>query len=827
MLRIYYAKKVTIIFIIFNLFIGFENASNEKIMKEIMQINKDMINNSISYNNLDKFKCEDSPDFLNLEKKFDPFSLDKNYNYALNISLNKNELPDINLDLSKIALHFKNMSNYSVNDLIEEIKTINNYFDTISKNITLLKTESPKEKSILYYLFYFMSRAFFYIIMNNNLMASRENSKDYLKFFSNYINIINTCKLYIKQDSENSMNNIIISENDKDINNNVIFTAFKCIKNYPNEFKSAIMNCHNFLIIILLSVDSKENRIFQRKSKIINKDMSILMETFVENMDILYKINEHFGIIDYKNFYNDGMSKKINFKEEFSIYMKNEKIRKKQKEQKEQKEKEKKEEPKEKEKKDKKEEKENEEEQKDKDKKEENEEKEKDDNDNNNDNDMDLDSEGNEEEEEEEISEQQLNLRENDENKEEKISFTLLDYMWLFNPAAKNEIIILFNDHQKKNELFKSIHQVRGAHIPLMLGFGLIYPNEVFLTIRIRRKTLIEDALNELSKSNIKLQNPIKVKFIGEQGEDEGGVRKEFFLLFIRQIFDPNYGMFKYNSKTRLYWFNHYTFEPKIKYELIGIIFGLAIYNNIILDVKFPIAVYKKLLGIKPSLEDMKEYDPELYQNLSFLKETNDPNLKDNLDIDFTVIDEKFGEKLIVNLKPDGDKISVDINNKNEYVDLFVDWFFDESIKEVFKSFEKGFYRVFNRDLSKILSPEELELIICGTHILDFNELKKVCRYEEYTEDSQTIKDFWEIVLQFNEDDKKKFLSFVTGCDRAPIDGLGSLPITISNGGTDLEQLPSAHTCFNNLILPNYNDKEKLKKNLLTAINYSEGFGLI
>ncbi len=34
---------------------------------------------------------------------------------------------------------------------------------------------------------------------------------------------------------------------------------------------------------------------------------------------------------------------------------------------------------------------------------------------------------------------------------------------------------------------------------------------------------------------------------------------------------------------------------------------------------------------------------------------------------------------------------------------------------------------------------------------------------------------------------KKKFLSFVTGYDRAPIDGLGSLPITISNGGTDLE----------------------------------------
>jgi len=196
--------------------------------------------------------------------------------------------------------------------------------------------------------------------------------------------------------------------------------------------------------------------------------------------------------------------------------------------------------------------------------------------------------------------------------------------MWLFNPSAKNEIIILFNDHQKKNEFFKSVTQARETNLPIFLGLGLfVASNDIFLTIKIHRKKLIEDALNELSRTDIKLQNPIKVKFIGEQGVDEGGVRKEFFLLFIRQIFDPNYGMFNYNTKTRLYWFNHYTFEPKIKYELIGIIFGLAIYNNIILDVKFPLTVYKKLLGIKPNLEDMKEYDPELYKNLNFLKNTS------------------------------------------------------------------------------------------------------------------------------------------------------------------------------------------------------------
>ena len=105
--------------------------------------------------------------------------------------------------------------------------------------------------------------------------------------------------------------------------------------------------------------------------------------------------------------------------------------------------------------------------------------------------------------------------------------------------------------------------------------------------------------------------------------------------------------------------------------------------------------------------------------------------------------------------------------------------------------------------------------------------MKIAAVYEEFDKNSETIKYFWEILLDFDEEEKKKFLSFVTGCDRAPIDGLGSLSITITNGGNDINQLPTAHTCFNNLILPDYKDKEKMKKNLLIAINYSEGFGLI
>ncbi len=36
-----------------------------------------------------------------------------------------------------------------------------------------------------------------------------------------------------------------------------------------------------------------------------------------------------------------------------------------------------------------------------------------------------------------------------------------------------------------------------------------------------------------------------------------------------------------------------------------------------------------------------------------------------------------------------------------------------------------------------------------------------------------------------------------------------------------------AHTCFNHLLLPEYSDKEKLRRCLYTAISNAEGFGLM
>jgi len=49
----------------------------------------------------------------------------------------------------------------------------------------------------------------------------------------------------------------------------------------------------------------------------------------------------------------------------------------------------------------------------------------------------------------------------------------------------------------------------------------------------------------------------VKVIFVGEEAVDAGGVRKEFFLLIMRELLDPKYGMFRYYEESRLIWFSN------------------------------------------------------------------------------------------------------------------------------------------------------------------------------------------------------------------------------------------------------------------------------
>lgn len=89
-----------------------------------------------------------------------------------------------------------------------------------------------------------------------------------------------------------------------------------------------------------------------------------------------------------------------------------------------------------------------------------------------------------------------------------------------------------------------------------------------------------------------------------------GGVKKEFFLLLWRELLDPKYGMFKEYEESKRLWFNSDSLEDSHMYTLIGILCGLAIYNQTIINLPFPTAMYKKLLNEGIDLSDMEDLSP-------------------------------------------------------------------------------------------------------------------------------------------------------------------------------------------------------------------------
>lgn len=334
--------------------------------------------------------------------------------------------------------------------------------------------------------------------------------------------------------------------------------------------------------------------------------------------------------------------------------------------------------------------------------------------------------------------------------------------------------------------------------------------------------------MNQIMQQAEVLKKPLKVKFLGEDGVDEGGVRREWFLLMARELFVTKYGMFVEDKETRVLWFNHDSPQSPRQWEIAGSLVGLAIYNSVLLDVAFPRVVYRMLLGQDPTLQDLAQFRPETARGLQSLLDYDGTDVEDVFCLDFSVVYESWGERREHELVPGGSAIDVSHENKQQYVDLYVQWALVDHVKKQFDAFRKGFMQVASSDVLMLIRAEELELLAVGSKELDFTELRRSARYEDgFEENSKEIQWLWEAVESFSPEEQKKFLQFATGSDRAPIRGLGSLDFVVSCAGADSDRLPSAHTCFNHLLVPRYSSKAKLASKLRAAIAESEGFGLM
>lgn len=189
-----------------------------------------------------------------------------------------------------------------------------------------------------------------------------------------------------------------------------------------------------------------------------------------------------------------------------------------------------------------------------------------------------------------------------------------------------------------------------------------------------------------------------------------------------------------------------------------------------------------------------------------------------------------FGDKIVDELKPGGENIMVTKENRHEFIQLYLEFLFKKQCEVQLAAFKRGFYKLFDKELlMNLYTGDELEQYVCGTKTFNFRELQKVTKYiRPLRPDHEFVVWFWDLVLNdFDDVQRRKLLAFTTGSDRAPITGLEDVEFILGFEGEDEEKLPTAHTCFNQLLFPVYKTKEKLATKLKQAIENCEGFGMV
>jgi hypothetical protein len=155
-----------------------------------------------------------------------------------------------------------------------------------------------------------------------------------------------------------------------------------------------------------------------------------------------------------------------------------------------------------------------------------------------------------------------------------------------------------------------------------------------FFVLTIRRDNILNDAIDQIwRRQKRELMRPLRVRLgkdEGEDGLDHGGVQQEFFRLVFAEAFRPDYGMFTVDPTTRMTWFQPGSFEPLYRFEALGILMSLAVYNGITLPLTFPLAFYRKLLGLKvKKLDQITDGWPALSNGLKSLLDWSEGDVGD------------------------------------------------------------------------------------------------------------------------------------------------------------------------------------------------------
>lgn len=376
-----------------------------------------------------------------------------------------------------------------------------------------------------------------------------------------------------------------------------------------------------------------------------------------------------------------------------------------------------------------------------------------------------------------------------------------------------------------RRKRFRFHRDLRQNHLQGSTNFASTLP------LHLTRASMLEDTFVQFQRlSKQELVAKPRITFENEPGIDSGGLTKDWFLQISKLMLDKQRNLFKQcdhaqfeidGSSARNSNYLQY-------FRFLGKFIAKAIFDRQTADLPFCDAVYKYLLKLPTHMDDLRQMDAQFHKSLLWMLENS---VADVIDETFSVqVDDSDASlkkpSTTIDLKENGRDIPVTDLNKKEYVELVVQWRTEFGVKAQLDALVQGFNSLVPASAIKVFNLGELRMLLNGKPTIDVEELRASTVFQGgYSEHSQVVLWLWQALREFSLETRGLFLKFMTGTNKIPLDGFDP-PLNLTRSDLDPRALPRTHTCFNQLVLPEYASYAALVEKVMFAIQNAEGFEL-
>lgn len=260
---------------------------------------------------------------------------------------------------------------------------------------------------------------------------------------------------------------------------------------------------------------------------------------------------------------------------------------------------------------------------------------------------------------------------------------------------------------------------------------------------------------------------------------------------------------------------------PPGLFDTMGRMLLKALIENRPIPILLSNVVFKHIIGLRPSMLDLEEYDRALWRSLRQLQFLSAEELE-AVDLCF---DEFPALMLTQDLKLDpsicGKAVAQD--NVKDYISAKAYHVLVYSRRAALDAINAGFFACeLLKPHLQLMSPVELQIALCGQQHITARDIIALLDFINFPSNSSTPKYFVESVTNMSQNNLRRLLRLCTSSVTIPRGGAGRSARIRIFCTQDTDRLPVGHTCINQLDLPNYDDQEKLNKMMALALAHAE-----